>query len=202
MLTGLFHNFDRQRHGLVDKKANGHFTIIPVSNFQWISRLVELEGKWIVNDICLKSYYMPGEKNVLESILLLGTRKWTTFIFRLFILFLSDSAKTDEGGIIIYFRYKNKKNHYSFHFCVSKNKIELWKRFRGAWSLVGSPVDYTFQVNHPYQLEIISQGAEHTCIIDGKKIRQYIDGDLPQGMLGFGTKLCSAEYRNIEVRKK
>ncbi len=107
---------------------------------------------------------------------------------------LTESCAPPQGGAIVYFLFKNPKNHYSFHFCLPKGRVEFVKRYKGSWS-VGEGVEFPLRTHRQYEIDITSDAARHTCSVDGSPVLTVHDADIAMGSPGVGAKCCGAEFR-------
>lgn len=155
-------------------------------------------GKWEIspsqNVVCV------GETDLFtgESIALIGSSKWADSTFNVTFTMLTDSFKPPDGGVIIYSRFKNFKNYYSYHFCIFKNTIELIKRSKGQWRTIFEQ-DYIFEVDKQYQISITSDNDRHQCRINGNQYIEIEDADTGEGFMGLGTKYCSAAFNSMSI---
>lgn len=180
-------------------RTGGIKGISPFAVFRNRGSIKPLSGEWAIKDDQLQTYCDKDTNEGSESVLLIGSGKWRNYNFAGYFTFISGSVHPDEGGIILYFRYKNKKNHYSFHFCFAKKRIELWKRFRSRWSKVGEGVPYSFQLQQQYLFAIETKDNRHICYLDRKPVFHYLDTDIPSGCAGLAAKYCSAGFKDIAV---
>ena len=161
-----------------------------------------VSGTWALKDDQLQTLCDEEMPDSTESIALFGSGKWTDYTFAGHFTFMTQSMHPDEGGIILYVRYKNKKNHYSYHFCYSTKRIELWKRFRSQWSMVGEGVPYAFQLQHLYAFSISCDGNTHLCHMDREPVFQSTDADIHEGCAGLAAKYCSAGFQDVSVSRR
>lgn len=133
-----------------------------------------------------------------ENILLTGPSNGTDYSFKMTFKILTDSTKPPEGGVLLFCRYKNFKNYYSYHFCLFKKKIELIKRIRGKWTTIFEAA-YNFEIGPSYAVDIRNVADSHQCRIDGRKTADVEDADLQEGCIGIGTKYCAVEFRRLSM---
>jgi hypothetical protein len=193
-------------HDLINKRIMSEVKVAPKLNrrfpLKFIKRNQEfkvINGKWEVNHGQITTHFQNGKKRV-ESLALVGSRNWRDYTFEITFSFLTPSVKVYEGGIILYLRYKNRKNNYSFHFCFSAQRIEFWKRFQSLWSIVGNGIFCPFQLNNPYGVRLTCEGSKHSCYLNDILVLQIKDPDIDKGAVGIGAKYCSAECSNITIR--
>ncbi len=171
-------------------------------SFRQKNHIRPVSGEWELKDNQLQTLYDEDTFDSTESIVLFGSGKWTDYTCAGNFTFMTQSMHTDEGGIILYFRYKNTKNHYSYHFCYSTKRIELWKRFKSQWSMVGEGVPYSFQLQHLYLFSFSCEGDNHICHMDREPVFQCTDADIHEGCAGVAAKYCSAGFRDISVSRR
>ncbi|MFC1814555.1 hypothetical protein ACFL0M_01175 [Thermodesulfobacteriota bacterium] len=157
-----------------------------------------LSGKWEIDPI-KKTIFLknPKIKNV-ENISIIGSPHWNNIRFNVRFEILTDSIKPPEGGVILYYLFKNIKNYYSFHFCIYKKRIELIKRYNGIWTTIGRQ-DFNLKINEEYSVRITANDCIHRCQIDGGDAIEVKDTDISEGCVAIGAKYCGAEFSNISA---
>ena len=75
-----------------------------------------LSGKWKSESSNKIIYLREPKVTTGENFAIIGSRKWNDFTLQVKYKILNDSIKPPEGGTIIYFLVKNKKNFYSLDF--------------------------------------------------------------------------------------
>ena len=163
--------------------------------------LKPLKGNWEVRGCQLETRYHVNETKCGESVSIVSPGNWRDYAFTVCFSFLSQSVKPDEGGVILYFRYRNTRNHYSFHFCISKHTIELWKRFRSEWTLIAQAPQFTFKPKHSYSAIVTTQRHEHSCFLNKVPILKCTDHAIDKGAVGMGAKYCHAVFSNILISR-
>ena len=114
-----------------------------------------LSGKWKIESPNRIIYLKQPNVKTSENISIIGSKNWADFNFKLRFKILTESIKPPEGGVILYYLFKNLYNFYSFHFCLSKQKIELIKRLRGTWSTIAEQT-YDLETEKDYSVIINS----------------------------------------------
>lgn len=155
-------------------------------------------GKWQIcsphRTICINQ---PSERSI-ENISVIGSPSWNSFTFQTRLRVLSESTKPPEGGAIVYFLFKNIKNYYSLHFCVSKQKIELIKRVKGVWTTLAEQYS-TVRVGENYLLNIKTHLGIHQYQINQSDSIMVVDSDIQTGCVGFGVKYCNVEFSQPNI---
>ncbi|MFC2141390.1 hypothetical protein ACFLR7_00465 [Acidobacteriota bacterium] len=124
------------------------------------------------------------------------SRVYSDFTLNLRFRFLKESIRPPEGGVIIYFYFKNYKNFFSFHFCLPKQRIEFVKRLKGIWSIC-SGENCNFVLDQDYSVSVNSFAGTYNCQIDGLDIMTVRAEDVSNGYLGIGTKFCDVEFSQL-----
>lgn len=136
--------------------------------------------------------------NIGENLCIAGLGSWTDLTFQVKLRMLTDSMNPPEGGTILYFRFKNIKNYYSFHLCLPKQKVEFIKRVRGIWTTVAEH-DYDFETRKDYSVAITTDSEIHECQIDGTSLIVSHCNDIAKGCIGIGAKYCDVEFNYVSV---
>jgi len=155
-------------------------------------------GKWELQSPNRVIYHRDTKLKQGESVAIIGSRKWNDFTLQARFKLLTDSIKPPEGGVILYFLFKNIRNYYSFHFCLFKEKVELIKRLRGVWSIIAEQ-DYAFETQKDYWITIRTSSGVHQCHLDGRKLLEITDKDISKGCVGIGGKYCDVEFSRLSV---
>jgi hypothetical protein len=157
-----------------------------------------LSGNWIFDSnnktICLAE---PQIKPA-ENISIIGPSSWNKLTFNVNFKILSNSIKPPEGGTILYFKFKNIKNFYSFHFCLYKKKIEFIKRHHGIWTTIAQQ-DFDFEILKDYSVTISSSSGIHQCQVDGKHLIEAHDKKIEKGCAGIGAKYCGIQFSHVSA---
>jgi hypothetical protein len=128
-----------------------------------------------------------------ESLAILGRRDWTHIEFQAGFRFLTGTIKPPDGGAILFFLARNTNNHLAFHFCIGKNRIQLFKKARGTWAMLGEET-FEFELNKHYTAKIRTESGVHHCLMDDGTCLQIEDSEIFRGRIGIGGKLCSIEF--------
>lgn len=134
-----------------------------------------------------------------ESMSIIRAADWSNYSFHVDFKFTTHSIAPPEGGAILYFRFRNRRNHYSFHFCLSTRRVEFWKRVDGEWEKGGVGAVVNFEIGPWYQVEITTEGDQHRCYLEGVEVCVVKDDDLPAGAAGIGAKFCGASFRHLRM---
>jgi len=157
-----------------------------------------LSGKWEITPFNRVLCSAEAGTRSGESIAVTGSPRWSDFTLEVTFKLLSQSIKPPEGGVILFFLFKNFKNYYSCHFCIYKKKIEFIKRVRGVWTVTAEE-DFDAEMQRDYRIAIRTNSGTHQCFIDGTKWMQVRDQDIPQGCVGIGAKYCDVEFSHVSV---
>jgi hypothetical protein len=157
-----------------------------------------LSGTWKFPSPHTVVYQHDADIKNGENISLVGLRHWHDFDLEIKFRFLTDSRRPPEGGAIVYLRFQNIRNYYSFHFCLPKQKIEFVKRHRGDWNIVAAQ-KYELAEKKVYSLEFTTRAAIHECRIDKVSILAVEDHDFSMGRVGIGVKYCDLEFRQVSI---
>jgi hypothetical protein len=160
-----------------------------------------LSGKWKSESSDRVVCYRDSNVKMGENISIIGSRHWNNFILNVNFKILSNSIKPPQGGVILYFLFKNSKSYYSFHFCLCKNKIEFIKRIRGVWTTKAEHnFDLTIEKN--YLVTISTFSDVHRCRVDGRDFIEISDDDISRGCIGIGTKYCEAVFSRVTISQQ
>lgn len=172
---------------------------------KWIPRILAskyswkiLSGRWDIETPGRIIYLKQPRLKTGENISLIGSNDWADLKFNVRFKILTESVKPPEGGVILYFHYKNIKNFYSFHFCLSKQKIELIKRHRGVWSTILKQ-RYELSVQKEYRVIVKTVSGTHQCKVNGNHLAESRDKDISKGCIGIGVKYCDSEFNHVSV---
>ena len=177
----------------------------PRTTQRWIPHFLRLQQCWKVFSGDWKPelsdrimYHKDSQIPDSENASIIGSSLWDRFTFKVKFNILSDSIKPPEGGVILFFLFKNIRNHYSFHFCLFKKKIELIKRLNGAWTTVAEQ-NFNFVTGKEYMATVDTSSGVHQCSIDGVNQIETFDADISKGCVGIGAKYCDVEFNHISV---
>lgn len=161
-----------------------------------------LSGIWELND-------RPSEKVLTthhgettrenESALISRTVVRPGYDLSVSIRFLTPSRRPPEGGILIYLRFVNRADHYAAHFCLSKQRVELWRRNRDGWCQIGPGFAFDFQVGPWYDVCLNDDGHKVICLVNGFPVLDDIDHWPSAGCFGLGAKYCDAAFGSVTV---
>jgi hypothetical protein len=172
---------------------------------KWIPRFLSsqyswkiLSGKWKAKSSDRIIYLKQPNVKTGENISIIGSKNWADFNFQVRFKILTQSINPPEGGVILYYLFKNLDNFYSFHFCLSKHKIQLIKKLRGTWSRIAEQT-YDFETQKDYSVIITTMLGMHQCKINGTNVIQKRDTDISKGCIGLGIKYCDVEFRHASV---
>ena len=157
-----------------------------------------LSGNWKFNSQNHITFTCDPSYKTGENIAITGDASWNDYRMDLQFRFTTISSHPPEGGIIIYFFFRNLKNFYSFHFCQFKSQIEFIKRYRGFW-YSGVKEKFNFILNRDYNVSIISRHGRHRCQIDDTILEVNNEMDISNGCIGVGVKYCNASFQVISV---
>ena len=132
-----------------------------------------------------------------ESIAVWGPSIWSEASLTVTFRFLSNTGKPPEGGAILFFAFKNPRNHCSFHFCLFKKKIQMIRRAGGSWTILDE-CSCDLEVGPEYSVAIHSKSGIHACHLEGLSSLQVVDRAVPRGAVGIGGKYCDIEF--VELR--
>lgn len=155
-------------------------------------------GKWKTESAEKIVYLREPKVKTGENISIIGSDSWKDFILRVRFNILTSSNNPPEGGLILYFLFKDIRNYYSFHFCLVKQKVEFIKRIQGVWSTIAEK-DYNLDIQKYYSTAIKTHSGIHICQIDGKNLIEGYDADITNGCVGIGVKYCDVEFSKISV---
>ena len=177
----------------------------PVSKSRWIPNFLRKQLSWKIYSGTWKNrtsnsfeYINAPKITTGENISIIGSNKWDNYKLQMRFKLLTTSIKPPEGGVIIYYLFKNIRNYYSIHFCVSKQRIELIKRIQGVWNTIDKN-NFDLKTHQDYWINIDNNSGMHSCNIDGVTYFRKKDTDLSQGCIGIGTKYCDTEFANIKI---
>jgi len=172
---------------------------------RWIPHLLRRQQYWKVFsgdwDRGLSDrivFHKESPESGTENASVIGSSQWEQFTFKVKFKMISDSIKSPEGGVIMFFLFKNIKNHYSIHFCLFKQKIELIKRLHGTWTTIAERY-YNFVTGKEYVAVVTTSSGAHQCHIDGANQIEAFDGDISRGCVGIGAKYCDIEFSHVSV---
>jgi hypothetical protein len=131
-----------------------------------------------------------------ESIAVWGPSIWNQTSFTVTFRFLSNTGKPPEGGAILFFLFRNPRNHCSFHFCLFKKKIQMIRRARGSWSILDE-CDCDLEVGREYSATVHSESGTHACQLDDLNRLEVVDRTIPRGAVGIGGKYCDIEFADL-----
>lgn len=155
-------------------------------------------GSWASESPNKVTYLRDPRVKTGENIALIGSPDWNEFTFRVKFKLLTESLMPPQGGTVLYFLFKNMKNHYSFHFCLPKQKIEFVKRFLGTWSIMAAQ-DYDLEIQRDYWIRISTDSGRHQCQVDGMNLITIHDRDISKGCVGIGVKYCNVEFSHLSI---
>ena len=157
-----------------------------------------LSGHWSAESEASARINGDGEENFGESLAIIGSGNWGDLELRVKFRFKSDTIRPPEGGAIVFFLFKNVRNHLAYHFCIYKKKVKLFKKLRGIWSLLGEQC-YAFELYRDYDVVIRSRSGWHECSIDGGDPMGIHDNALRHGCIGIGGKFCDVVFSQVRV---
>lgn len=143
-------------------------------------------------------YYKDHRVSHTENASIIGSPEWTAYSLQVSFRIRSDSIRPPEGGVIVFFLFKNIRNHYAFHFCLAKQKIELLKRVRGTWTTIAER-DYPLETQKEYRSQIRTGSGIHQCDVGGEMQIQASDTDIAEGCVGIGAKYCDVEFSHLTL---
>lgn len=171
----------------------------------WIPRFLHgpncwrvISGNWNADHsdgiLCLKKPKIRPDENILVS----GSEHWRDIRFTAGFKIMTPSIDPPQGGVILYFRLKDIKNYYSFHFCLSKQRVEFIKRINGEW-ITTAGHDFDLQLHQDYKVSIESHDNRHQCRINEKALMDIQDEDISRGCIGIGAKFCGVDFNRATV---
>ncbi|MDY6853877.1 MAG: hypothetical protein SWO11_04080 [Thermodesulfobacteriota bacterium] len=189
-----------------DKKGFGiNLLSNPQITYKWIPRTFRsqyswqiLSGKWRIESPNRIIYLKQPNMRTGENVSIIGSNNWADFNFQVKFKILTKSIKPPEGGVILYFLFKNIRNYYSFHFCLPKKKVELIKRLHGNWSII-SEKRYNFETQKDYKVTINTISSIHQCQIEGIQLIKKFEKDISNGCIGIGVKYCDVEFSHVSI---
>lgn len=157
-----------------------------------------LSGKW-ETDPSKQTMFLKNPKiKTGENISIIGSSHWKNIKLDVRFKILTNSKKPPEGGVILYYLFKNINNYYSLHFCIYKKKIELIKRHKGIWTTIRQQ-DFNLKINEAYSIKITANDGIHRCQIGGGGAIEVSDSDIFEGCVGIGAKYCGAEFSQVSA---
>ena len=156
-------------------------------------------GKWKLESHPKKLFINEAKLKAVENISVIGYSNWKDFSLKIRFKILTASMKPPEGGVIIYFLFRDRMNFYSIHFCEFKKKFEFIKRYKGNWSTLADQ-NSVFELQKDYWVTISTFAGRHTCIIDENDSFTIFDDDISSGCVGVGAKYCSTEFNHLSVK--
>lgn len=156
-------------------------------------------GDWILKSP--NSIYCKADPKVKtgENLSVYGSERWENYTFEVRFRISTTSIKPPEGGAILYFNYSGKKDFYSFHFCPSKQRIEMIKRVKGRWATLGKK-SCDLHIGKENTVRIVTNNGLHKCSMDGNNLLEILDDRIQSGCIGIGTKYCDTEFMNVSIR--
>lgn len=122
---------------------------------------------------------------------------WTDYSLRV------DLTPLNRAGGSLIFRKTNNRNLYMWQFNTGgnrANKIRPHVRINGAWSVL-KEIDYDFNLNTTYDIEIRCVGNTIETLIDGVLVDTTINNAHSQGRIGVRQfRSDRARYDNFRVR--
>lgn len=158
-------------------------------------------GTWELKSPDKLVYLREPEVKTGENMAVIGSPEWSNLNLRVRFSILTDSIRPPEGGVIIYVLFRNINNYYSYHFCLSKKKVELIKRVRGVWSTVAEQ-DYNFELKKNCRVSIEADSGIHKFQINGTNRMEVHDRDILKGFAGIGIKYCDAEFNEVSIERR
>lgn len=181
------------------------FLLDPEFTHKWVPQFLRRQDHWKVYSGRLevqsaKTFKYLSDPSVKggENVSIVGSKSWKDYIFRAKFTFLTHTLKPPEGGLILYFLFRNIRNYYSFHFALFKHKIEFIKRFKGMWTTMAKH-DYRLETEKEYCIEISSRQGIHQCQVDGRSVITVHDTHISRGSVGIGVKYCDAEFTHLSI---
>jgi len=153
-------------------------------------------GTWASGSNTAMIYYKDPAIKHGENISIARHQKLTNLSLRVDFTILTETIRPPEGGIIIYTHFKNRRNYYSFHFCLYKDTIQLIKRLKGKWKII-SECHYPVALKRQYSVTITAANGYHFCQVSGKPVIYVSDTDITYGSVGLGVKYCDASFSRI-----
>ena len=168
----------------------------------WFSRLLAgdkdwklISGSWVRTPgsrVVLKADLAPGAQ---ESMAVIGASLRGIDLSVRFNL-NTDTVRPPDGGAIVFFLVQNPRSHLSFHFCVAKRRIQLFKRTRESWTMLGEE-RFAFEVKREYDVRVRSRLGLHECMMEDGTSVQAKGDQFERGSIGIGGKLCEVEFSHF-----
>ncbi len=155
-----------------------------------------ISGRWVRESDC--SVVLNGNGEEVESMAVTGSRKWSSIELRARFRFLSGTVRPPDGGAILFFLARNAANHLAFHYCVGKNRVQLFKKARGVWTMLGEQ-NFVFELNRDYLAEIRSRPGAHECLMEDGTHLRFDDHEVSRGRVGIGGKFCAVRFSFFQV---
>jgi hypothetical protein len=128
-----------------------------------------------------------------ESMAVIGRRDWSKIELRVRFRFLTNTIRPPDGGAILFFLANNTNNHLAFHYCIGKNSIQLFKKARGVWTILGEQ-RFEFQLNREYAAMVQTHFGVHECLMEDGTRLKVDDQEISRGCIGIGGKFCNVEF--------
>lgn len=190
---------------ITDKRVEIDLLSNPFITQKWVPQFLcgpdrwkVFSGKWKTARPDAMIYLQEPEAKTGENISIIGSAAWKRYDVHVSFKILNESIKPPEGGAILYYNFRDMKNYYSLHFCHSKNKLELIKRYRGDWSTIVER-DFDIDADKEYKVTININTGNHKIIINGINAIEVCDNDVSKGCIGIGIKYCDAEFSHVSI---
>ncbi|MBV09400.1 protein kinase [Rubinisphaera sp.] len=131
-----------------------------------------------------------------NSSVVFGNLNWSDF-------HCSFETKTLQGPESFHHFFRcsaDKKDMYWFYFMGSSKKAYLVKYKDGVKFIMCDPVEFVFQKNQWYKIDINANGPNLKVSVDGKVLFDVSDDSISRGALGLNTYYTAAMIRNLTVR--
>jgi hypothetical protein len=172
------------------------------------SKVLRFRRRWENWEIISGSWKSRPESRVIlngnardanaEPMAMIGSRCWSDIELQVTFQFLTGTMNPPDGGAIVFFLAKNRNNHLAFHFCVGKHSLQLFKKVRGIWAMIGEK-RFEFLQNRKYVAQIHSSSGIHHCRMEDGTCLQVLDSDISSGRVGIGGKFCVIEFDWLSV---
>jgi hypothetical protein len=189
----------KQESAIAEGEAANILSTFPPRKIPILARLWRgrnwnvISGSWSRESLTGVRLNAARDAEHLESMAIFGPRDWKTIELRARFRFLTDTIRPPDGGAILFFLARNQNNHLAFHYCVGKNKVQLFKKAHGVWTLL-SDRSFEFQLNREYVTEVRSHFGIHECVMDDGTRLRTCDLEIPCGCIGIGGKYCDVEF--------
>lgn len=151
-------------------------------------------GQWELGDGCVVQKSLADNQR-----LTFGNSDWGDYEFTL------EALKTGGNeGFLVLFRVKNEKDFYWCNLGGWGNKWHSLERGRSGesrWHMVGPRVDGGIESGRWYRIKVRCEGLHFRVWLDDQLLIDFTDPEGHRsGMVGVGTWITQAKFRQLQVR--